>query len=106
MSLALTDLELLVQQHTTHTVEYTKKFYSHIKTIINMTRESCGKKLHVILKCLEEDSLMLWVNSSDENRHVLIFEISSDPSSGSLYEQRVRKESLRKELEQLHRDLR
>ena len=59
MSLSLNDLELLVNQHTIHTIEYTKKFYNHIKTIINMTRESCGKKLHIILKCLEEDSLML-----------------------------------------------
>ncbi|UJR29306.1 hypothetical protein I4U23_010520 [Adineta vaga] len=88
MSLSLNDLELLVNQHTMHTIEYTKKFYNHIKTIINMTRESCGKKLHVILKCLEEDSLMF------------------DPASGSLYEQRIRKENLRKELEQLQNDLR
>lgn len=57
--LSLHDFDALVNGHTTSTNEYTRKFYGHIKTIIEMTRESCGKKLHVILKCLEEDTLML-----------------------------------------------
>jgi hypothetical protein len=49
----------MVKRHTKDTIEYTKKFYNHIKTIVDMTRETCGKKLHVILKCLEEDSVTL-----------------------------------------------
>lgn len=59
MSLSLTDFETMVKRHTKDVIEYTKKFYIHIKTIVEMTRESCGKKLHVILKCLDEDTITL-----------------------------------------------
>ena len=59
MSLSLNDIETLVKRHTTSTIEYTKKFYNHIKTILDMTRDTCGKKLRVILEGLEEDNLTL-----------------------------------------------
>ena len=52
-------METLVKRHTTSTIEYTRKFYNHIETILDMTRDACGKKLHVILECLEEDNLTL-----------------------------------------------
>ncbi|CAF1088574.1 unnamed protein product [Rotaria sordida] len=88
MKLSLNDFETMVKRHTKDTLEYTKKFYNHIKTILNMTRETCGKKLHIILKCLQEDNLIF------------------NTSSGSIYEQRIRKENLRKELEQMQNDIR
>ncbi|CAF4422286.1 unnamed protein product, partial [Adineta steineri] len=72
-SLSFNDLETTVNEHTTDIIEYTKKFYNHIKTILNMTRETSGKKLHAILKCLNEDTLMF------------------NTASASLYEQRIRK---------------
>lgn len=59
MSLSLNDFEIMVKRHTKDIIEYTKKFYNHIKTILDMTRDNCGKKLHLILKCLEEDKLTL-----------------------------------------------
>jgi hypothetical protein len=59
MSLSLIDFEIMVKRHTKDTIEYTKKFFKHIQTILEMTRETCGKKLHVILKCLEEDNITL-----------------------------------------------
>jgi hypothetical protein len=57
MSLSLNDFETMVKRHSKDTIEYTKKFYNHIKTILNMTRETCAKKLHAILKCLEDDNM-------------------------------------------------
>jgi hypothetical protein len=57
MSLSLNDFETMVKRHSKDTIEYTKKFYNHIKTILNMTRETCAKKLHMILKSLEEDNM-------------------------------------------------
>ncbi|CAF3428145.1 unnamed protein product [Rotaria socialis] len=88
MSLSLNDFETMVKRHTKDTIEYTKKFYNHIKTILDMTRDTCGKKLHIILQCLEEDS------------------VTFNISAGSIYEQRIRKENLRKELEQMQNDMR
>ncbi|CAF1139632.1 unnamed protein product [Adineta steineri] len=87
-SLSFNDLETTVNEHTTDIIEYTKKFYNHIKTILNMTRETSGRKLHAILKCLNDDTLMF------------------NTASASLYEQRIRKENLRKELEQMQNDIR
>lgn len=37
---------------------------------------------------------------------ILIFLNNSNTSSGSIYEQRIRKENLRKELEQMQNDIR
>lgn len=59
MSLSLNDFETMVKRHTKDTTEYTKKFYNNIKTILDMTRDTCGKKLHAILQCLEEDNVTL-----------------------------------------------
>jgi len=59
MSLSLNDFEIMVKRHTKDVIEYTKKFYNHIKTIVDMTRETSGKKLHLILKCLDEDNCTL-----------------------------------------------
>ncbi len=49
----------MVKRHTKDVIEYTKKFYNHIKRIVDMTRETCGKKLHVILKCIDDDNMTL-----------------------------------------------
>jgi hypothetical protein len=59
MSLSLNDFETMVKRHTKDVIEYTKKFYNHIKRIVDMTRETCGKKLHVILKCIDDDNMTL-----------------------------------------------
>jgi hypothetical protein len=48
----------MVKRHSKDTIEYTKKFYNHIKTILNMTRETCAKKLHIILTRLDEDNMI------------------------------------------------
>lgn len=58
MSLSLNDFETMVKRHSKDTIEYTKKFYTHIKTILNMTRETCAKKLHIILTRLDEDNMI------------------------------------------------
>ena len=59
MVLSLNDFETMVKRHTKDTIEYTKRFFTHIKTILDMTRDTIGKKLHLILKCLEEDNITL-----------------------------------------------
>lgn len=61
MSLSLNQFELMVKRHTKDTNEYTKKFYQHIKTILQMTRDTLAKKFHLILKCLEQDQLTWYV---------------------------------------------
>ena len=61
---------------------------SHVKTIADLTRENCAKKFHLLLRRLDDDA---------STRSV-----SSLPMS----EQRRRKENLREQLDQMHRDMR
>ena len=51
----------MIQRHAKDTIEYTKKFFHHIKTIVEMTRDTLTKKYHLILKCLQQDQMTLYV---------------------------------------------
>jgi len=61
MILSLNEFDLMVQRHAKDTIEYTKKFFHHIKTIVEMTRDTLTKKYHLILKCLQQDQMTLYV---------------------------------------------
>ena len=61
---------------------------SHVKTIADLTRDNCAKKFHLLLRRLDDDASTLSVCSLP------------------MFEQRQRKENLREQLRQIHRDMR